>query len=372
MDHLILPEGAKPWIKLAYDAPESEYYENIPDQGHDYLHFYKRTKDWDYNDVWAQPKPHEDLMGGVEEGVDDTDHEPWEIDTFFLTWLFFGLIIEVFKVSGIETTTTDFLVPVTRKVIHKPQTARLITTGKLPDLIRKWREAHQTSRDESVFDKTVALIEHVGKVVDYHCAGGKDHRSIHQYGKVLWSVPDATTTAIISVAYTLRKAAYTIYNKPGKEHRWPVTNSLLLYQRIQRKWCKSDAAMIMEDFDIDGQAYIASAESRPLEDLDGHYRCTDHSCEAKVGDGTYDTKHDPECHEDDYEPEPKFLGHIAPDIGTNPSSVREAIMNVMEKKLLPVLRWDGEQRGLNTYGHEKQSYAEDASKAPPFVAISHV
>ncbi|KAJ4300844.1 hypothetical protein N0V90_002932 [Kalmusia sp. IMI 367209] len=371
MDHLILPENAKSWIKLAYDTPESDYYENVPSQGFDYSLFYKRVG-WTYDEVWAQPKPAEDLMGGVEEGAEDNVREPWEIDTFFQTWLFFGLIIETFNASGIDVRTTDFLVPVTRKIVQKPQTARLITTNKLPELIRKWRESYHASRDESVFEKVMVFIEHVGKIVDYHCAGGKDHRSIHQYGKVLWAVPDATTTAIISVAYTLRKAAYTIYNKPGKEHRWPVTNSLLLYQRIQRKWCRSDAAMIMEDFDIDGQAYIASAESRSLEELDDHYNCTDHSCEAKVGDGTYETKHDPDCQEDDYEPEPKFLGHVFPDYGKNPSTVRESIMHTMDAGQLPVLRYDVERKGLVTYGHEKQSYSEDASKTPPFVAISHV
>lgn len=372
MDHLVLPEGSEPWIRLAYDCPDtSKHYENIAEQGFDYFNFYKRLG-WSYDEVWAKPRPTEDLMGGVEEGAEEKDLEPRVINFFFQTWLFFGLLIEVFKAAGIEVKTTDFLLPVTRKVVRKPQRARLITTAKLPELIMQWRQSYKVSRDEEVFDKAIALIEHVGKIIDYHCAGGKDHRSIHQYGKVLWSVPDATTTAIIAVAYTLRKAAYSIYNKPGREARWPVTNSLLLYQRIQRKWCRSDAAMIMEDFDIDGQAYIASAESRSLEELDNHYSCTDHSCEAKVGDGTYDTKHDPECDTDDYEPEPKFLGHVHPDLGKNPSSVREAIMNVMDVGCLPVLRYDSEQRGLRTFGHEKQSYGENASKTPPFVAISHV
>jgi hypothetical protein len=371
MDHLVLPDGSKSWIKLAYDNPESSYYENVLDQGFSYPYFYRRVG-WSYDEVWVQPKQMEDLMGGVEEGAEESIREPWEIDTFFQTWLLFGLLVEVFRATDIEVKTSDFLVPLTRKVVHKPQTARLVTTAKLPELIKQWREKHRVSRDDTVFDKVMVFIEHVGKIIDYHCAGGKDHRSIHQYGKVLWSVPDATTTAIISVAYTLRKAAYSIYNKPGKETRWPVTNSLLVYQRIQRKWCRSDAAMIMEDFDIDGQAYIASAESRSLEELDNHFNCTDHSCDAKVGDGTYDTKHDPECHEDDYEPEPSFLGHVHPDHGKKPTSLREAIMDTMDAGLLPVLRWDSDRRGLFTFGHEKQSYSEDASKTPPFVAISHV
>jgi len=70
MDHLILPEGVKPWMKTAYDAPEPEWYENIPDQGVSYLEFYKRVDKWDKDDVWTKPKVVEDLLGGVEEGAE--------------------------------------------------------------------------------------------------------------------------------------------------------------------------------------------------------------------------------------------------------------------------------------------------------------
>lgn len=371
MDHLILPEGAKPWLKLAYDCPETEYYENIPDKGVEYSEFYERVG-WAPDEAWTQPKKSEDLLGGVEEGAEDKFREPWEFDTFYQTWLLFGLIIEVFALSGIEVKTTDFLAPIVRKAVHKPQTARLITTSKLPDLIQQWRQKHQASRDDGVFDGALKLLDHVGKIVDYHCAGGKNHRSTRQYEKVLWSASSETTTTIIAVAFTLRKAALSIYNRQSKDGRWPVTNSLLLYQRIQRKWCKSDAAMIMEDFDIDGQYYIAAAQGRTLEELDGHYACTDHSCEAKVADGTYTTQHDPECQEDDYEPEPKFIGHVAPEYGKSPATLRDAIKHVMDAGHLPVLRWDSEQKGLTTYGHQEYMYSEGSSKVPPFIAISHV
>jgi hypothetical protein len=372
MDHLILPDGAKPWMKLAYDARDADWYENIDDKGFDFFNFYKRLG-WKYEEVWAQPRKDEDNLGGVEEAaVGGTRKMPWEIERFFQTWLLFGSMIEIFGLSGIEVKTEEFLAPITLKSVHKPQTARLVTTARLPELIKQWRQAHQASKDTAVLDKALAILDFVGKIIDYHCANGKDHRSIHQYGKVLWSVPDETTTAIIAVAFTLRKAAYNIYNKPGKDERWPVTNSRILYQRIQRKWCKSDAAMIMEDFDIDGQNYIAAATGRTLEELDGHYACTDQSCEAKISDGTYSTQHDPECQSDDYEPEPKFVGHVFPDYGKNPKSLREAIINTMEAGHLPVLRWDVEQKGLTTYGHEKDTYSEDESKCPPFIAISHV
>jgi hypothetical protein len=129
----------------------------------------------------------------------------------------------------------------------------------------------------------------------------------------------------------------------------------------------------MEDFDIDGQYYIAAAESHSLESLDSHYACTDHSCEAKINDGTYIIRHSNECEaQDDYEPEPKFVGHLNPDYGKTPTSVRDAIKNILDKGHLPVLRWDHEHRGLSTYGHDQYAYSEEGSKTPPYVAISHV
>jgi hypothetical protein len=39
---------------------------------------------------------------------------------------------------------------------------------------------------------------------------------------------------------------------------------------------------------------------------------------------------------------------------------------------LPVLRWDSEQKGLSTYGHQRFTYSEENPKTPPYVAISHV
>ena len=368
MDHLLLPEGIKPWIVIAYDGQEEDYYEK--QQGKGFFDFPKRLG-WVDEEVWAQPKADEDLMGGVVESEDEKHREPWEVEKFFQTWLFFGLIIEVFTLSGISVSTDDFLVPFAQKTIHKPQKSHIVTTTKLPSMIVQWREKHQASRDTKIFDDVMKLLDHVGKILDHHCASGKDHRSIHQYGKVLWPVKDETTTSIIAVASTLRKAARLIYNPSGKSERWPVTNSKLLYLRIQRKWCKSDAAMIMEDFDIDGQYYIAAADSHSLDSLDGHYSCTDHSCEAKISDGTYVTKHVDACSGDDYEPVPNFVGQVYPSYGKTPQSLREAIIDIMDARHLPFLRWDSEQHGLATYGHEEDSYAED-NKTPPYVAISHV
>ena len=369
MDHLILPEGAKSFIIVSYDGEENDYYEKL--KGESFFEF-PRHQGWTKEEVNCQPKQTGHLMGGIEEGEEEKTRQPWEVEKFFQTWLFFGLIIEVFALVDITVTTLDFLVPFTLKTVLKPQVSHIVTTEKLPSLITQWREKHRASRNNESFDKIMSLLDEVRRVVDYHCANGKDHRSVGQYGKVTWPVKDEITTSIIAVAAMIRKAAHSIYNKPKKRERWPVTNSRILHQRIQRKWCRSDAAMIMEDFDIDGQYYIAAAESHPTEKLDTHYVCTDHSCEAKIADGTYVIQHAKGCAGDDYDPIPKFLGHVEPSYGKSPDTTRQAIMDIYDALDLPFLRWDFEQRGLETFGHKEDHYAEGADKIPPYVAISHV
>ncbi len=239
MDHLVLPEGAKAWIQVSYEGQQDSYYDK--NQGN-FFGFYS-TRGWALEEVKFQQKPSENLLGGVVEGEEDKTRSATEIETFFQTWLFFGLIIEVFALNDIHVTTQNFLVPFTLNTIHKPQRSHLITITKLPSLIAQWRQ--KGSRNNNTLIEVIKLIDFVGDIVDHHCANGKDHRSIHQYGKVLWPLKDETTTSIIAVASTLRKAARQIFNVTGKEPRWPVTNSRMLYLRIQRKWCMADAAMIV-------------------------------------------------------------------------------------------------------------------------------
>ena len=102
MDHLVLPEGAKPWIMVAYEGEEEFHYEK--DRGNFFE--FPKLRGWTDEEVWARPRQSENLFGGLIEGEEDKTRSPAEIETFFQTWLFFGLIIEVFALSASVMATT--------------------------------------------------------------------------------------------------------------------------------------------------------------------------------------------------------------------------------------------------------------------------
>ena len=63
MDHLVLPEDVKPWIVVAYDGKEDEYYENQHVEG---FYNYPQRLGWSEDEVFATPKRIDgELLGGL-------------------------------------------------------------------------------------------------------------------------------------------------------------------------------------------------------------------------------------------------------------------------------------------------------------------
>ena len=369
MDHLLLPEGAKSWIKVPYDAKEEHYYEKF---GYGFEKYPERRK-WSDGDVMGQTteaRNRSDEPGDSQPDVKD-DRTPPSVEQFFQTWLFFGLIIEVLRLSKIKVTTNDLLLP----LAESKEKSHIVTTECLPSLIVQWRDNYESTRDTSPFEVAMTFFERVRTILDFYCAGGRKRRSPNQYGQVQWLVRDEITTSIIAVAVTLRTAAHQIYGKRCPEGlRWPTANSEILRMRILRKWCRSDAAMVMEDFDIDGQYFIATAKGRSLEALDKHYKCTEDACHAKVEDGTYVTRHAEGCSGEDVHSEVKYVGHLGPKYDQEPKSLVEGVRKIMDRSHLPYVVWNHELHGIATSGYAKNLSLGlgKGFRTPPFVAISHV
>lgn len=376
MDYLPLPEGKTHWIKVPYYVQDKYFYEDYG-QGFDE---YPKRRNWSSEDVWDEWAKKLEKFGDIEEKPSETsevaDSEKVltnsDVEEFFQTWLFFGLIIEVFRLSNVEVTTQDFLSSSSMEDKYGKR-SHIITAQRLPSLVTKWRENSQRSPNETIFEAAVDLCDKVGRIVDYYCVDGRTQRSPQQYGHVRWPVRDEITTSILAAASTIRKAAHQIYARRDEISRWPITNSETLRLRIQRKWCPSDAAMIMEDFDVDGHYYVAAAESHSLEYLDKHIRCTEDACNAKVEDGTYVTQHVDGCAVDDYQAEVPFEGYAGPGYAENPTTSVEAVRNIMLLKHFPFVMWKPDRGGLAVAGYAKNDYlGSGAFRTPPYVAISHV
>lgn len=394
MDHLLLPEGASHWIRVSYYAKEDNFYENF---GKGFTE-YPGHRDWSNADVWGDWRKKQEDSGEVEEetssvpepgagtkqdksgNAQDGNQAPKDkkltdsnVEEFFQTWLFFGLLIEVLRLGGVENVTTRrFLASSTTIGKH---TSHVITTKELPSMIVEWRQHAQKQFDDKAFESVLKICGLVGQIVDNYCVGGKTQRSPNQYGSVHWPVRDEITTSIIAVVSTLRKAAHKIYKNKDELSRWPITNSKMLHLRIQRKWCPSDTAMIMEDFDIDGQYFIAASNSHSLEDLDRHYSCTNEACSAKIDEGAYVTRHAEGCQDEkDHPDEIPFAGFLGPGYDENIKTFVDGVKSIMTRNHLPSVIWKPDQGGITLNGYAKNEYlgSDQGFRTPPYVAISHV
>src|SRR5271170_6879802 len=85
--------------------------------GHGF-HSYPQRKGWS-----------RDHLLGVPDYGPRSSHE---VDSFFQTWLYFGMLIEVFRIVGINLRTEQFI-----RVNVSGE--KYVTTRLLPEVIEKWK-----------------------------------------------------------------------------------------------------------------------------------------------------------------------------------------------------------------------------------------
>src|SRR5271155_2598776 len=113
MDHLLRPEGTKNFVKVTYNVDESEYYD---DKG--FIGFPQRRG-------WTE----QDLLGLNNFG----NRSDKDVESFFQTWLFFGMAIEILKAAGIRAHTKDFLRP------EHEGTGHVVNTETLRSMLVEWK-----------------------------------------------------------------------------------------------------------------------------------------------------------------------------------------------------------------------------------------
>lgn len=358
MDHLLIPQGAEHVITVPYKGIE------LYDGGE--FSTYPKRKKWSSGQIRG-----ENRYGGRKRPA---------IESFFQTWLYFGCLIEVFKIVGIQVHTEDFIDP----------KRDVITTKKLPSLFVEWQKRRPKSipapecdcrlRDNDChaepclrtlklgrfspeYHSILLILNEMDKAISPHCytnmALGRTG------GNVDRAFPDSPlapeiATSIVVLEHTLRKAIYGIYDivSGPKALRFEWGNVPLLKQLLWRKWCPMRVVEMMSELDINGQYCLAAAPEPPDADREAHSECIAEECVAKGMDmKTYQMRH--------------AIGKGCIGSACELAVMPNSFFEIIERGGTPIISWaPGTQ--FQAPCLIVSEYNAEENKKPRYIAISHV
>ena len=274
------------------------------------------------------------------------------VQAFFQTWLYFGCVIEVLRITGVESTTTDFL----------DTDKRFVTTKNLPSKIREWKRNVKTAKQRKhneVLGKWVADIEEIlgvlSKFINHYCGapGVRSGSEIAKSGGTGWPVSEEITMSIIALGYTLRQAMFEFNEIVRARNPWGFSH-LLRTCMLQAGWCPMDVRRSLTDMGIDGHYYIAA--SRNPQGPQHHTRCTEEMCSASsINEDTYVTKHTDEC----WLTEHCKDKHVLVDV--------DCVLDIMRNGGTPVVSWNATENQLNV-----KAFNPSKGLQFKYITISHV
>ncbi|KAF3931325.1 hypothetical protein ABW19_dt0206135 [Dactylella cylindrospora] len=393
MDHLLRPEGTENFITVTYGVEESGFYDG---QG---FFDYPQRKGW----------TEDDLMGLNNFG----NRSDKEVINFFQTWLFFGMGIEVLGAAGIKAETKDFVRPgETGYIVNTEALPAMLVQWKklwpLPEGISKdctcksWIDPNQNkcrekvcwknfphARDSPAWFITSAILDRVCFFMDRYCTSTSRQREGLDNPEHVWPVTEEVIASILALGGTLRNSAISIFDIPRMGNEWGKASSTLVRGILSEKWCKADAALIMEDLQFDGQYYIAAGSSPDEAYLKFHSPCVEGQCRSKVDETQYYTRHAPGCtseatgeclvsicygkpesgkgdREADW-PEPVQFEKDVVNVITCHGAVTEGREVDLTMIGTPIIIWDEEKQEVQV-----AEYNESRGLTPPYIAMSHV
>ena len=334
MEHFASAEGTE-----TIDVPHvgTEDYD-----GYDFLG-YPQRKGWSRNQ----------LMGDQNFG----NKKPEEVEAFFQTWLYFGCLISVFGLAGIEVKTCDF-------VRETEKGEKIITTKLLPRFIQDWmnREGMHDDRyrtlapdhfreklDESGKRDRGPIVEKILRrvlfFVERYC-NQKAHDEAETIGTKppFWPMSPKIAMSIMAIGKPLMHVAVEIYGYPRYQEPGWGSSPFLNERLVRAGWCVGEVPLFGKRAAIDCDYYFG-AYSSPRKQLD-HENCTKAGCRARITDVTvYRTKHASPCRDC------RFID--APG----------EVVEIVKQECIPIVSWkDGE---LTVAKYDKESKSK-------YVAISHV
>ena len=211
-------------------------------------------------------------------------------------WLFFGLLAEVLKVSGITVDFSDF-------IRHEGENS-YISTNRLPEYLHQWteherflsmneRKAHyRRQQDLIIIAMNFRLHQISGNWWQEDLQASQFEKVIERY-KV--AIPLSIEMSFVVLEGTLdrtsRRARGLDFNKSENELLSPP----LLENIKAGGWCPSEVSLILQGFD-DTTAFFSSQIDRGRTRAN-HVECSTNKCIAyNVPTGNYITKHAMDCH----------------------------------------------------------------------------
>ncbi|EPS45971.1 hypothetical protein H072_21 [Dactylellina haptotyla CBS 200.50] len=273
-----------------------------------------------------------------------------EVEAFFQSWLYFGCIVEVFAVVGIQVQQSDFV----------DENGQFVSTRLLPFFIRQWRKKVQEigakdSPENMKSSMKIGIILHsVADFIDKYCLPYSGTRKSYMDSvapSAKSPLSDLIWMSVIALGHTLMAALIQFYDIRRTGNHWGA--SRLLKKRLLRNgWCPSDIEKCMTDFGIDGHYYLSRCTMK--EQNLTHKDCDKFYCRARqVNETTYEPKH--------VRGKDDCSGHIWIDT--------HLVASIIKDGKVPVFKWDSSTKTVEIAGSNllRRGYA-----SPPFVAISHV
>lgn len=340
MEHYLAPEGTEP-----IDIP---YIGSLEYDGGDFL-TYPQRKGWSENE----------LNGEQSFG----NRSPAEVEAFFQAWLYFGCLISVFAVIGVEVKTSDFIreTDTREKFITTSQLTRLLQGWVDKEMLKEEFEKQLHSEHPQDLDELIAAIslrENSKKSIDaivhrveyfvqkYCSAEAQERAETFKNAPPFWPISPRIAMSIMAVAEPLSRVAGKIYDGSGLAMgKWG--SSSFLNERMQDAgWCPREIPIFDINTSIDSAYYFASYQCPDR--MFHHEECTKQQCHAKNVDvSRYQTRHVTEECDCAFEPAP------------------EEVKKLVKANQIPIVSW---RDGKLTV----EKYDDQAEVKTKYVAISHV
>jgi hypothetical protein len=275
-----------------------------------------------------------------------TQNTPSDMLAFLQSWLFFGVVNEVFEIMGVSIDATHF-------VTTDSTGQSIITTECLRGYIDKWSRLPRDAEASVEHCHCLMAVFDIFRVVD------KCSDILFNYVLAQPHMPDREREAVPLVALgvgilneTLRNAYIFIeYDHPEAKADFPsillsCSKEMIAHQMKNLGWCPNQIASLASLTDAAG-FYLASLVNRPYLLKEDHGNCTETICLGnQIDDKTYKTRHIKD-------------GCTCQHIGVNMAKV-EAIL---KDHCIPRVT-------LLQNGHSAMTL--DVVDSGPYVAVSHV